>query len=187
MPPFTALADTALVERTLAGDRACFDVLIERHTKAVRAQIRSMVPNASDTDDLVQETFFKAWRRLETFRAEAAFRTWLIRVAINEVLQHHRSIRRAPIEAFSPFLENRASADQSPLDVATHAEVRRSMLQSIAGLPAKYRCVLMMCDFEEIPLREAALRLQSGVPMVKSRLFRARRMVCRSVQAHSSV
>ena len=97
MAPFAALQDSILIERTLAGQNECFAVLMNRHMTAVRGRVKSMVRNKSDEDDLVQETFLKAWRHLSSFRSDASFRTWITRVATNEVLQQYRRDRRTPI------------------------------------------------------------------------------------------
>ena len=71
------LDDTALVQMALAGHGECFGELLLRHENVVRARVVSVVRNSPDVDDVVQEVFFKAWRALPTFRADATVRTWL--------------------------------------------------------------------------------------------------------------
>ena len=89
-PPLTTLADNTLIKLALAGQTECFAVLIDRHKGAVRRRIASMVQNKADADDLFQEALLKVWHHLPTFRSESSFRTWMTRVAINEVLQAYR-------------------------------------------------------------------------------------------------
>jgi RNA polymerase sigma-70 factor, ECF subfamily len=168
--------DTELIERTVAGEAACFDVLIERHGGAVRQKTRSMVQSPADAEDLVQEALLNAWRALSAFRAEASFRTWLVRIAINEVLQE----RRRANWRFNLSLDDvdrLTSRGESPLETAEREATRRSLLRTIAGLPGKYRQVLVLCDLQEWSMDYAASRLGFGLPMLKSRLFRARRML----------
>jgi RNA polymerase sigma-70 factor (ECF subfamily) len=174
MTTHAALPDTALIESALAGKTESFEILMHRHCAAVRSHVRAMTRNPWDADDLVQETFFKAWRGLASFRAEASFRTWITRVATNEVLQHRRRQFRVAVEVATPDLETHASNGGSPHDVTAQAERRRAVHRAVAALPPKYRTVLVMCDLREMELREAAARLSAGIPFVKSRLMRAR-------------
>ena len=170
------IPDTELIERTVAGETACFDVLIERHGGAVRQKVRSMVESPADAEDLVQEALLKAWRALSTFRAEASFRTWVVRIAINEVLQERRRANwrfNFSLDAVDPL----TSREDSPYETVAREATRRSLLRTIAGLPGKYRQVLVLCDLQEWSMEHAARRLGFGVPMLKSRLFRARRML----------
>src|ERR1700693_1803464 len=89
-PSLTDFEDHALIERVLAGHAESFAVLMDRHFAGVRRRIDGMAPNGVDADDLQQEVLLKVWRRLSTFRAKSSFRTWMTRVAINEVLQAYR-------------------------------------------------------------------------------------------------
>jgi RNA polymerase sigma-70 factor (ECF subfamily) len=113
-PPFTTFGDSALIKLTLAGEAECFAVLMDRHLAATRKRIRSMVPDASGLDDLLQEVALKIWCHLGTFRSESSFRTWMTRVAINEPLQSYRRERSRPrpepLGDFHAF----ASPGQSP-------------------------------------------------------------------------
>ena len=93
-PSLVTYEDCALVELALEGQVECFSVLMDRHLAVVRRRIRSMVRNAADADDLLQEVVLKVWKHLSTFRSESSFRTWMTRVAINEALQNCRRERR---------------------------------------------------------------------------------------------
>ncbi len=92
--PLTDFDDGTLIKLALAGQAECFTVLMDRHLIAVRRRLHSMVRNASDADDLLQEVLLKVWRRLSTFRSESSFRTWMTRVAMNEALQLYRREQR---------------------------------------------------------------------------------------------
>lgn len=181
MTSFSTLHDSALIEKTLAGQSECFDVLMDRHTPAVRRRVRSMAHNTSDEDDLVQETFLKAWRHLGAFRSEASFCTWIARVATNEVLQQYRRDRSSVVDPATIPLEEFASHSDSPHDALARAEAQRTVRQAVAALPDKYRQVLTLCDLNELSATEVARCLQAGIPMVKTRLFRARRMVSTAI------
>jgi RNA polymerase sigma-70 factor (ECF subfamily) len=181
MTSFAALQDSALIEGTLAGRSECFTVLMNRHMPAVRRRLKSMSRNTSDEDDLVQETFLKAWRHLSSFRSDASFRTWITRVATNEVLQQYRRDRRSPTGLAATGLDVCASHEESPYQALARAEARQTIRTAIARLPEKYRRVLILRDLDELNTHEAARCLQSGIPLLKSRHFRARRMLSRAI------
>ena len=181
MTSFSALQDSALIEGTLAGRSECFTVLMNRHMPAVRKRVKSMARNASDEDDLVQETFLNAWRHLSSFRADASFRTWITRVATNEVLQLYRRNRRSAIGPATTSLDGFASRDESPYQALVRMEARQTIHTAVARLPEKYRRVLILRDLDELNTHEAARCLQSGIPLIKSRHFRARRMLSKAI------
>ncbi len=169
--------DSVLIELALAGQSECFAVLMDRHLVAVRGCIGSMVRSATDAEDLVQEVVLKVWRHLSTFRSESSFRTWLTRVAINEALQLYRRERSKPLCQALEDLDALASHSESPHQSYARLEMAQAVHGAVAELPPKYRQVLTLRDLEELSAQETARRLQSSVPAVKTRLFRARLMV----------
>ena len=176
-PPLASFEDSVLIELALAGQSECFTVLMDRHLVAVKRCIGSMVRNAADSEDLVQEVVFKVWRHLSTYRSESSFRTWLTRVAINEALQSYRRERSKPLcQALGDF-DALASHAESPHQSYARIEMEQAVHGAVAELPEKYRQVLTLRDLEELSAQETALRLQSSIPTVKSRLFRARLML----------
>jgi len=166
--------DEALIKLALAGQPECFNTLIDRHTPAVRRRIKSMVGNTTDEDDLVQEVFLKAWRHLASFRCEASFRTWITRIAMNEVALLFRRERNSPLGPARVGLDTFASQYESPHQCFARSEARNTVHKALEGLPPKYRQVLILRDLSELSVRETAQLLQSSVPLVKTRLFRAR-------------
>jgi RNA polymerase sigma factor (sigma-70 family) len=176
-PPLATFDDSALIKLALAGQTECFMVLTNRHLPAVRRCIGSIVPNTTDADDLLQEVLLKVWLHLSTVRSESTFRTWMTRVAVNEALQSYRRKQRRPIcQALDDF-DIFASPNESPLQSLTRAETTQIVRNAVVELPAKYRQVLILRHLEQLSLRETAQWLQSSVPAVKSRLFRARLML----------
>jgi len=176
-PPLATFEDSALIKLALEGQTECFTVLTNRHLPAVRRRIGSMVPNTTDADDLIQEVLLKIWRHLSTFRSESTFRTWMTRVAINEALQLFRRQQIRPICQSLREFDTFASHHETPLDALARAETTQIVRQAAVALPAKYSQVVILRDIEELSERETAQRLQSSIPAVKTRLFRARRML----------
>jgi RNA polymerase sigma-70 factor (ECF subfamily) len=181
-PSLATFEDNALIKMALAGQTECFTVLMDRHLFIVKRTIRSMVRNATDADDLVQEVLLKVWRNLSTFRSEASFRTWITRVAINEALQlfrrqryHSRCQAAYNLDAFASFWD-------TPHQHLDRTETTQTVRKAMARLPEKYRRVLVLREFEQLSLLETAESLQTSVPAVKSRLFRARALLKASLR-----
>jgi RNA polymerase sigma-70 factor (ECF subfamily) len=169
--------DSTLIEMALAGRTECFPVLMDRYVTAVRKHIMPLVKNTSDVDDLVQDTFLKAWLHLSKFRFEASFRTWITRVALNEALALYRRQRCRPYCQASASLEIFPSQCESPEQALARGEARLTIRTAIQKLPRKYGEVLILCDLEQLTARETARHLKSSIPLVKTRLCRARRML----------
>src|SRR5258706_4405970 len=181
-PRLATFEDSTLIKLALAGQAECFTVLMDRHLVAVRKRIVSIVPNASDADDLVQEVLLKVWRHLSTFRAQSSFRTWLTRVAMNEALQSYRREQRRPFFRAPGDLDALASPAESPHQALARVEATRTVRGALARLPEKYRQVLILRDLEQLTARETARSIQSSIQAVKTRLFRARLMLFAALQ-----
>ncbi len=179
------LDDRALIGLTLEGQTECFNVLIARHQSAVRRWIKSMTRNKTEEDDLVQEVFLKAWRHLASFRSEANFRTWITRIATNEVLQLFRRESRRQVCAAAVDFDTFTSRFESPQRFLERAETNRIVRGAIGGLPEAYSQILVLRDLEQLSENETARRLQGSVAMVKTRLFRARRLLLGAIQTHN--
>jgi RNA polymerase sigma-70 factor (ECF subfamily) len=181
-PLIATLEDSYLIKLALEGEPECFGALMDRHLIVIKKRVRSMVRNQADAEDLVQEVVLKVWRRLSTFRFESSFRTWMTRVAINEVLQSYRRDQRESVyRTPSEFISIASSAD-SPHQSLARIEEIQAVRCAVVELPPKYSRVLILRDLEELSVRETAERLQSTIPAVKTRLFRARRMLLVALQ-----
>ena len=176
-PATTTFADNVLIKRALAGEPECFTVLASRHLPAVRRHVHSLLPKATDPEDLCQDVLLKVWRHLAAFRSQSSFRTWMTRVAINEALQSYRREKCRPTCQVIRDFDTFASLDESPLQSLTRAEARQIIGKTIAKLPVKSRQILILRYFEEMSMQDIAQRIDMSVPAVKTRLFRARRLL----------
>jgi RNA polymerase sigma-70 factor, ECF subfamily len=181
-PQLTTFEDSALIQLALAGETECFTVLMDRHLASVRRCIGAMVRNPTEADDILQEVLLKVWLHLSTFRSQSSFRTWLTRVAINEALQAYRRGQRRPICRAPGDFDTFASPNESPLQSFARAETTQFVRKAVVELPAKYRQVLILREFQQLTAREVAQSLQLTVPAVKTRLFRARLMLVAALQ-----
>ena len=159
---------------------------MHRHLGAIKKCIGCMLHGDGATEDLAQEVVLKAWRFLSTFRAESSFRTWLTRVAINEVRQYHRRELHAPRFQELPNSDVLASRCESPYERFARLQRTESMRAVVESLPARYREVVILREVEELSTLEIAERLRCSVPAVKSRLFRGRLMLVAGVRKSQS-
>ena len=181
-PSIATFEDSTLIKLALAGQAECFTALMDRHLAPIKRRIGSTAPNAADADDILQEVLLKVWRHLSTFRSESSFRTWMTRVAMNEVLQSYRRKRRNPLCQAPGDLDAFASHVESPHQSFARLEATKTVRRAVASLPAKYRQVLILRDIEQLSAGETAESLQSTIPAVKTRLFRARHMLSQALK-----
>jgi len=179
------LEDRVLIELALAGNTECFDILVHRHQLAVRRRIQSMLHNFLHEDDLLQEVFLKAWRHLASFRAEASFRTWLGQIATNEVLQLYRRERHCPIRPATIELDKFTSPFESQHRAVERGEAAQLVRSAIAELPPMYRQVLILRDLEQLTQEETVQCLKTNIPTMKTRLWRGRQMLLKTIQGRN--
>jgi RNA polymerase sigma-70 factor (ECF subfamily) len=178
-----AADDSELLQSVREGNATAFDTLIRRHDRFLYRIARSILLDDYEAEDVVQETFIKAFKGLEDFRGEARLSTWLTRIALNEALARKRR-RRNTVELEA--LQHRTNAlEPSPMiapaqdpELSTaQQQIRKLLERAIDGLPDSLRTVFVMRDVEELSTAEAARLLGLGEPTVKTRLHRARRML----------
>ena len=166
-------AEALLVRQAVAGDRQAYGELVRRHQGRVRALLRRLCrEDAALADDLAQEALVQAWRRLGHFRGEAAFATWLYRIAYNTFLMH---VRRPSVRSTQAYDERRDDADAGPAaesagtDLVEQGEVRRAL----ACLSEPERAVIVHCYYLDLSHSEAAFVIGCPLGTLKSHLARA--------------
>jgi RNA polymerase sigma factor (sigma-70 family) len=172
-------ADSALIARVLAGqDRHAFGELVRRHQGPVRAMLRRMCKeDHALADDLAQDAFLQAYRKLTQFRADAAFGTWLYRIAYNVFLMHVRARKEeVPLdEALPPEDESTAGEHAVEAQSVRELDVRRAL----SKLSAEERAAIVQCYYLDRSHEEAAYVLGCPVGTVKSYIFRAKQKLQR--------
>lgn len=188
------LTDAELVQRALEGKTAAFECLVVRHRGRVERVAQRMLRDPVEAQDVVQETFLNAYRRLEFFRGDAAFGSWIHRIASNCSLMRLRSRRRRPEVSLQPAAGTGSDAweipvtDPTPLsDARVEARELGTMIaRAVAGLSPHYREVFELADMEHLSMREIADELDLSVPNVKTRLHRARGQLRSSLDGYVS-
>ena len=181
----SAQGDRELILGTLSGSQEAFQRLVERHQRRVFRLLQRFTRD--DTEDLAQEVFLKAYRRLHTFHFDSAFYTWLYRIAVNTATDYLERRRRSPVQAVeSPEMyEKGAGGTASAPDVPTlHRELREVARDVLDRLPSKYRLILVLREYEELSYEEIASTLRCALGTVESRLFRARERFRELLERH---
>lgn len=172
------LEDNDLVARTLKGDVRSYEELVRRYERLVGRVLYSYARREISVEDLVQETFLRAYDRLETFNPEYRFKTWLLAIANNLGVDTLR--RRREVIEFNPEVhaEYAGSPDSGgPETRMLETERSRGVQEAIKTLPETYSVPLILRYNEEMSYAEISEVLDLTVPAVKSRLFRARNML----------
>ena len=169
--------DEALVERARTHDRAAFELLMRRHNQRVYRVVRSLLRDADEIEDVIQQSYLQAFLHLDQFGGNARWSTWVCRIAINEALARIRqrgrfvSIDAASEEAMADFSKG---PDGDPERKAAGREFGAMVEQAIDGLPDIYRSVLILREIEGMTTEETAAVLGVEIDVVKTRLHRAR-------------
>ena len=181
-------SDEALSRRAAHGDHEAFQSLMLRHQERVYRLARRLTGSAADAEEVLQETFLSAYRRLGRFCGEAKFFTWLYRIATNAARMQNRGRARHPTEPLDPYLPHfdrhgthardadyaRAGRAEEILD---HGRLVRRAREALKRLPESYRTPFVLRDLEEMPTAEVAEVLGISRELVRQRVHRARLML----------
>ena len=177
--------DRADMERLMSGQDTALNDLMERHAAPVFHFLCRMVGNEDDANDLAQETFARVFRARANFRLNEKFSTWLYTIAANLARNHFRWRARHPnfslhtaAEDPEQSLENILPAqDATPSEQTLATERSAAVRAAVGGLPEELREAMVLCEWEERSVAEAAAILESTPKAVESRLYRARKIL----------
>lgn len=178
-PPGTEASDLELIQSVLEGESGSFEPLIRRYQPRVFATVRRYTRKESEVEDVVQEVFVKVFHKLHTFRGQAPFEHWLMRLTLRTCYDFLRAHRRRPEISFSDctapdgdWLQRFASHDDSsPADAAMAREVVGLVFERLSP---RSRLVLTLLELEDRSVREVASLTGWSVSLVKVQAFRAR-------------
>jgi RNA polymerase sigma-70 factor (ECF subfamily) len=170
--------DQLLVDRARLGDRHAFNLLVLKYQSRLLSLVSRLVSNQSDALDVLQDTFVKAYRSLNTFRGESAFYTWLYRIAVNTA-KNHLAARARESKDISVDDEGIGELGvlqdlAAPEEEAGAEELQRAILHSIEQLPDDLKQALTLRELEGMSYDEIALAMNCPIGTVRSRIFRAR-------------
>ncbi len=167
-------SDEILIERTLNGELAAFEELVGRY-RGVVFRVAARIVGPDDAQDVSQDTFLRAFHRLEQYRGTAAFRTWLLQIAQNTALNALAWSRRRPTQPAdeSPEMPDRDPVRQ-PVTELERRERQDRLELKLGALRSDYRSLLVLRDLEGLSYDEIAEVLEMPLGSVKGRLHRAR-------------
>jgi RNA polymerase sigma-70 factor (ECF subfamily) len=182
VPPAEQNGEMALIERTRSGDASAFTGLVERYERKIYRLAKHITQNDEDAEDVLQETFLKAYSNLDTFQGQSKFYTWLVRIAVNEALmklRKRKSDRTVSLDEPQDTGEETVAREIAvwegdPEQRYSQEELREILERAIDSLKPSFRTVFVLRDIEELSTEETAESLGISVPAVKSRLLRAR-------------
>ena len=175
--------EALLIAELREGDETALAVLVEKYQHIVYRLAMQITQNHADADDVMQETFIKAYRSIHTFRQDATFETWLYRIAVNEALNFVKRRDRRREYAFDASAEtamdaverHRAEEASDPHVQAEKAELRQRVTEAVNSLSLKHRTVVHLHEFEGLTHAETAAILNCSEGTVRSRLHYARK------------
>jgi len=175
-------SDEELVDLARNGDDTAFPELVKRYSRRILRVARNITNNDEDAEDVLQESFLKAYTHLDGFQGNSKFYTWLVRIAMNEALMKLRKRKTGRVVSLDEELTTGEDSvvreiavwEGNPEERYSQDEIRDILDRTIATLPEGFRTVFVLRDVEELSTEETADALSLSIPAVKSRLLRAR-------------
>ena len=185
----TNLLDAELVKRVQAGDKAAFDILVQKYQHKVVNLINRFVSDQTECYDIAQDAFIKAYRAIGNFRGDSQFYTWLYRIAANTAKNHLASrARKSP--SYSVDIddaehyegESRLKEYTTPENLLLTDEIERTVFRAIEELPDDLKSAIMLREIEGLSYEEIAEVMDCPIGTVRSRIFRARDAIDRELR-----
>ncbi|MES2500578.1 MAG: RNA polymerase sigma factor RpoE [Pseudomonadota bacterium] len=177
--------DQVLVERAQQGDKKAFGMLVEKYHRKLGRLLSRMIRDQAEVEDVVQESFIKAYRALHNFRGDSAFYTWLYRIGINTAKNYLVSMGRRPqvmqdveiedVENFEDGSEMRTM--ETPETALMTKEIAQTVNDTVASLPEELRTAITLRELEGLSYEEIATLMECPIGTVRSRIFRARETI----------
>lgn len=182
--------DQLLVERVQAGDKQAFDLLVAKYQRRLMRLLSRIVHDPVEAEDVVQETFIKAYRALRMFRGDAAFYTWLYRIGINTAknalsLQARRTptSTEANAERAESFDDGEHLRDiNTPESVLASKQIAQTVNAAMDTLPVDLRTAIALREIEGLSYEEISEIMACPIGTVRSRIFRAREVIAEKLR-----
>ncbi len=187
--------DLAIIEEILNGNKNLFSVLQKKYSKLIKTLIRKMIKDEDDVEDLVQETFIKAYKSLDRFQSNYTFSSWIYKIASNSCIDFLRKKRLNIVSLDQPFTNKNDDEDNIHLEIEDNSyqpdiefinnERKNALIDSIENLPEKYKIIIKMRHEEELDYNEIAEKLNLPLGTVKVHLFRARKLLLDNLKKYN--
>jgi len=179
---FSIPEEDALVTALCQGVEDAYEILIQRYQQPVYNLVYRLMNDPSDASDIVQDVFLKVFRNIGSFRGNSSLKTWIYRIAVNEVYNHQRWFSRhrrrevalGPEEGVRTYADSLADPGRTPFDQAADHETFALVEAALDKLNPKFRAVVVLRDIEDLSYEEIATVLNVSIGTVKSRILRGR-------------
>jgi len=180
------MSENDLIARAKTGDFNAFMELVEAHKSKVYAMVRRFAGNNQDAEDIMHDTLLKAIDKIDQFRGDASFGTWLYTIALNMSRSHFAKSKQADLKPIDEYLPNYKSGNEhkhdgfelfdwkNPHEILESAQLKEIIDQAINELPYKYREAFLLRYVENLPVKEVAQLTKQSDASAKSRILRAR-------------
>lgn len=180
--PIIDYEELELVTRARTGDQAAFSSLVNRYEGKIFRLAMNITQNREDAEDVLQESFLKAYEHLEQFQGNSKFYTWIVRIAVNQALmklRKRKSDRSVSLDeqidtGEDVVVREIAAWDPDPEEQLSRGELQTILTEAVDSLAPIYKTVFTLRDVDGLSTEETAEVLDLSVPAVKSRLLRAR-------------
>ncbi len=178
-------ADLILVERVRKGDKRAFELLMEKYRRKIGRLLARMVRDPEEVEDIAQETFIKAYRALPQFRGDAAFSTWLYRIAVNTAKNYLAARNRNMLTVSEVSGEEEEGGDEryavSDIDTPDahllSKQIAYAVNEAVEALPEELRTAITLREIEGMSYEDIANFMGCPIGTVRSRIFRAREAI----------
>ena len=177
--------DYEIVQRVQQGDKQAFNLLISKYQRKVARLVARLVKDPDDVQDVVQDSFIKAYKALGNFRGESAFYTWIYRIAINTAKNHLVAQNRRPSSPNTMVDEDSETFDETdtlsdistPESVLLSRQIAETVNKAIEDLPEELKTAIVMREIDGMSYDDIALAMNCPIGTVRSRIFRAREAI----------
>lgn len=166
--------DITLIKKTLSGNKESFSTLVSLYQQRIKAIGMSFFHNQSDTDDFVQDVFLKAYVKLDTFRGESRFSTWLTRIAYTTAINSKNQKKEYESISDDALIQD---TSLSPEQAAIRKATALALKEAMAELPEKYAICLDLYFFHDLSHDEISIITDFPVNTIKSHIFRAKKIL----------
>lgn len=182
--------DQELVERAQRGDKRAFGMLVDKYQRKLGRLLSRLIRDPAEVEDVVQESFIKAYRALPNFRGESAFYTWLYRIGINTAKNYLVSMGRRPQVSSDIEIEDAENFDdagelrtlETPESELMTKEIAQTVNDTVASLPDELRTAITLREIEGLSYEEIATLMDCPIGTVRSRIFRARETIAQKLR-----